>query len=254
MDEIILPLYEICLCDNLVFQWLHWRNQCVVDVGVGVDVCASGSRGGSGGGLKPKFVFSVIILIELFMLNLTDTGNIFQVIFELFIYELHKILSRHLILHVKFRLHFIQERLLDCVGAFFACHASHCGCGGAGSNVAGLRHHLSACFYRQRNTVTVYITEIIAVAAWNDGWNTCITHPFAVVAFIIEELGFGCSEFVGTESTGTESTGTESTGTESTGTRFDVFFYFYDGVVSIIDGSHSWPHHNCFRLLLRFFI
>ena len=121
LHEVVLALYKVGLCDNLVFQWLHRRNNRVDVVDVGV----------VGGGLESQFVFSVIVFVEFLILYLADTRNVFQVVFKLLFHKLHKILSRHLILDIKLCLHFIQECLLDCVGAILACETGHCGAAAA---------------------------------------------------------------------------------------------------------------------------
>ena len=154
LHEVVLAFHEIRLGDNLVFQWLHWRNNRVVDVGVGVDVCASGPRGG-GGGLESELVFTVIVFIEFLMLDFANPRDVFQVVFELLIHEFREILSRHLILDIKLGLHLIQERLLDCFGAVLARDVCHCGGTDAAdadaaadaADAAALRHHIPRGFH-----------------------------------------------------------------------------------------------------------
>ena len=231
--EVELAFHEIGLRDNLVFQWLHRRDNRVEVV---VVVVARRARR-----MNTHLVFTVIVFIELFMLYLHNPRDILQVVFEFLIHELREILSRHLIFRVKLRLHFIQERFLDCVGAFlrgdmgdsFAAAAraaffAYLGC---------LRHQILRRIHRKWKTIPVYITEIIPVAARDDCGDARITHPFATFAFIIQEFGFGFTYFFGLL---------------SGFIRFDIFLYFNDRVVAVIYCAHSRPDHDCLRLLLRF--
>ena len=233
LHEVELAFHEIGLCDNLVFQWLHRRdNRVEVVVVVVARRCACR--------MNTHLVFTVIVFIELFMLYLHNPPDIFQVVFEFLIHEFCEILSRHLIFRVKLRLHFIQERFLDCVGAFLrgdmrdsfaaarAAFSAELGC---------LRHQILRSIHRKWKTIPVYITEIIPVAARDDCGDARITHPFATFAFIIQEFGFGFAYFFGLL---------------SGFIRFDIFLYFNDRVVAVIYCAHSRPDHDCLRLLLRF--
>ena len=75
--------------------------------------------------MKSKLIFPVVVFVELFVLNFANTRNIFQVILEFFIDEFHEILSCHLILDIEFRLHLVEECLLDDIASFFRIHVCH---------------------------------------------------------------------------------------------------------------------------------
>ena len=175
------------------------------------------------------------------MLYLHNPPDILQVIFEFLIHEFCEILSRHLIFRVKLRLHFIQERFLDCVGAFLRGDMRDCSSAARAPRAAEfglLCHQILRRIHRKWKTITVYITEIIPVAARDDCGDACITHPFATLAFIIQEFGFGF--------------GFGFAEVLSWFIRFDVILYFNDRVVTVIYWPHARTDHDCFRLLLRF--
>ena len=193
----MLTFDEIGLCDNLVFERLHRRNNRVDIVAVAVAVaCRSTS-----GGMKPKLIFSVVVFIKILILDFADTRDSFQVIFEFLINKLHEILSRHLILDVEFRLHFIQKRFFDSVGPFLTRESTDDSTPTAtdaadAANFTCLSYEISRCFHRQRNTIPIHITKIITVAAWNHIRYTRITHPSPILSFVIQKSCFGCSDVV----------------------------------------------------------
>ena len=195
--------------------------------------------------LKPDFIFPVIVFVEFLILDFGNPRDIFQVIFKLLVYKFHEILSSYLILDIKFRLHFIEKRLLDGSCTILTCDMRNCIVVVTGRPCRPcrpfhgfqFRHHVTRSVDCKRNTIPVNITEIIAVTAWNNLRNTGITHPLSIIAFIIQEFGFSCSEVVFVGSGG-----------------FNVFIHFHDGVVSIVYRAQSRSKQDGLRLLLRVFI
>ena len=243
----MLTFHEIGLCDNLVFERLHRRNDRVNIVAIAVAI-AIAVFAASCARMKPKLIFSIVVFVKFFIVDFADTRDGFQVIFEFFINKLHEILSRHLILHVEFRLHFIQKRFFDSIGSFLTRESTYDRTPAApdAANFTCLCHEISRCLHRQRNTIPIHITKIITVAAWNHIRYTRITHPSPILSFVIQKSCFGRSDVV-----------IFTRKSLSRGCRhhwFDILFFFDNRIIPVANWTQTRSHHNRLRFFFGLFI